>query len=216
MSLPANKENMKKIFDQILKFLWTRQVDGETHYKRKLVSTLRVNAGLKMGGLNIPHPETVAEGLQMNFLQKTYKKIKAGDTSKMVAIISDMLTMNGRPSLEDHVEKLGPLQWEKTSEKLENINLFVSQSFGSVGKFLRLQEIDPLAWQNSAIYGHSLESRLFPLTRGDRIRLIEQNMITVGQLSQISDLGKITAEIHPNVADFGPILGHKLTLLFCS
>jgi hypothetical protein len=214
MSLPIEEQYTKRIFDQILKFLWTRQVDGETYYKRRLVSKLRVNAGYNMGGLNIPHPDTVAEGLQINFLQKIYKKIKNEDVSKMVAIVSEVLSMSGRPTLEEHVERLGSKQWDRTSEVISNINLFISQAFRSVGKFLQLQEIDPISWQNSAIHGHSLESKLFPLNRGDRIRLTVHNVNIIGQLSQLSDLGKVTAEIHPSVAEFGPILSHKLVELF--
>jgi hypothetical protein len=213
MTIPTEEQHEKKIFDQILKFLWTRQVDGVTYYKRRLVSKLRVTASYNMGGLNIPHPETIAAGLQINFLQKIYRKIRAGEMSKMVAIVIEVLSMNNRPNLVEHVERLGSKQWEKTSEAIANVNSYISQSFAAVGKFLLLQESDPKLWQNSAIHGHSLESKLYPLTRGDRIRTSEHNIHIVGQLSQLSELGRITPEMNPNVNEFGPILSHKLKLL---
>ncbi len=53
MALPVEPKHTEPLFSEILRFLWTRQVDGHTKQKRRLVAKKRISAGLEMGGLGI-------------------------------------------------------------------------------------------------------------------------------------------------------------------
>jgi hypothetical protein len=57
---------------EILRFLWTKQVDGRTALKRRLVAKKHISAGMEMGGLGIPHPDETIQGFRQNLIQKIY------------------------------------------------------------------------------------------------------------------------------------------------
>jgi hypothetical protein len=57
MALPIEPKHTEPLFSEILRFLWTRQVDGHTKQKRRLVAKKRISAGLEMGGLGIQNPD---------------------------------------------------------------------------------------------------------------------------------------------------------------
>jgi hypothetical protein len=50
MALPVEPQHTESLFSEILRFLWTKQVDGRTMQKRRLVAKKRIAAGLEMGG----------------------------------------------------------------------------------------------------------------------------------------------------------------------
>jgi hypothetical protein len=74
MALPVELKHTEPLFSEILRFLWTKQVDGPTKQKRSLVAKKRISAGLEMGGLNIQHPDEINQGFQLNLLQKSTSK----------------------------------------------------------------------------------------------------------------------------------------------
>ena len=82
-----------------------------------MVSKNRISASYNMGGLQIPHPTTTITGLQQNIIQKVYKKEINGDKTTINYIIQTLLQEVARPSLEEHIHKLGPLQWKITATK---------------------------------------------------------------------------------------------------
>ncbi len=51
MALPVQKEMTKRPHQEILDFLWTKQHDGETIKKRRLVTKDRIPASFNRGGL---------------------------------------------------------------------------------------------------------------------------------------------------------------------
>jgi hypothetical protein len=53
MALPVEPIHTENLFSKILRFLWTKQVDGRIAQKRRLVAKKRISAGLDMGGLGI-------------------------------------------------------------------------------------------------------------------------------------------------------------------
>ncbi len=74
MALPIAPKHTEPLFSEILRFLWTRQVDGHTKQKRHLLAKKRISAGLEMGGLGIQHPDEIIQGFQLNLLQKIHKQ----------------------------------------------------------------------------------------------------------------------------------------------
>ena len=78
MALPVLDEQAYALFDEILSFLWTRQIDGEQIQKRRTVAKNRISASIELGGLNIPHPRNVVKGLQINLIQKLFQKEMTG------------------------------------------------------------------------------------------------------------------------------------------
>jgi hypothetical protein len=53
MALPIEPRHTESLFSEILRFLWTKQVDGHIKQKRHLVAKKRISARLEMGGLGI-------------------------------------------------------------------------------------------------------------------------------------------------------------------
>jgi hypothetical protein len=66
MSLPVFTKQLDDHMDNLMMFMWTKQKDGQTIQKRKLVAKKRLFASYKMGGLQINDPTTTLEGLQIN------------------------------------------------------------------------------------------------------------------------------------------------------
>jgi hypothetical protein len=73
MALPVAPQHTAELHKEVLSFLRTRQVDGQTKQKRRLVAKKPLSAGLEMGGLGIPHPDKTIRGFQQNLIQKIYK-----------------------------------------------------------------------------------------------------------------------------------------------
>jgi hypothetical protein len=51
MALPVAPQHTAELHKEVLSFLRTRQVDGQTKQKRRLVAKKPLSAGLEMGGL---------------------------------------------------------------------------------------------------------------------------------------------------------------------
>ena len=112
------EEQADAIFNEILSFLWTRQVDEEQVQKRRIVARNWISASIELGGLNIPHPRNVVKELQMNLVQKLFRKEMSdrdGDTKLLQEILDSTLMAIGRPTILEHASEFGPKQWEKNS-----------------------------------------------------------------------------------------------------
>jgi hypothetical protein len=84
----------KRLHQEILDFLWTKQQDGETVQKRRLVAKDRIPASFNRGELQVPHPDDTAEELQLNLLQKIQNKIRLPHRyplSHLLAILEETL-----------------------------------------------------------------------------------------------------------------------------
>jgi hypothetical protein len=76
MALLVTSNHTEGLQKAILKLLWTRQLDGHTKQKRRLVAKKRLGAGLEMGGLGIQPLENTVQGFfQQNLLQKIYRRV---------------------------------------------------------------------------------------------------------------------------------------------
>jgi hypothetical protein len=130
MALPITSNYTDELQKAILKLLWTRQLEGQTKQKRRLVARNRLGAGLAMGGLGIQPIENTVEGFQQNLLQRIYKRVnQTASTSLLPSLLNRLLVRVHRPSLEDHVERLGPQQWETTAARLEQKNKMLAQYY---------------------------------------------------------------------------------------
>jgi hypothetical protein len=50
MALPITNNHIDELQKLVLKLLWTRQLDGQTKQKQRLLAKKRLGAGLEMGG----------------------------------------------------------------------------------------------------------------------------------------------------------------------
>ena len=214
MALPIFNQQIQQTFDEILSFLWTKQVDGNTVNKRRLVSKNRIPASLEMGGLQIPHPSQTIQGLQQNMLQKIHRKERFDDFSHLSQILNGLLVSLGRPSLTEHIISLGPTEWSRTATRLKTVNQMFSQAFSSVGDLLIMQETNLDAWGSSAIIGHSLASKIFPFSPVDKVDLANADIRTVSQLFLPNDNGTLSRVVRANIPHIqSPRLIYKLNLL---
>ncbi len=68
MVLPITSNHIDELQKAVLKLLWTRQHDGQTKQKRRLVARNRPGAGLELGGLGVQPLENTVQGFQQNLL----------------------------------------------------------------------------------------------------------------------------------------------------
>ena len=194
MAIPFQSEDIKAIHKEILDFLWTKQRDGETVQKRRLVAKDRISASFNRGGLQVPHPAETAEGLQLNLLQKIYNRERLPGRfppSFLPQILQETLESSGCMTFVEHLENFGPERWERTAKKIKNKNLLFSQAFSAMAKLLRIHETDRKTWHAAAIDGHSKFNKLLPLTRDESATLRRHNIITVSQIFSTNDVGGI-------------------------
>jgi len=201
MALPLSQQQLESLDKEVRTFFWTRNSGGETIQKRKLVAMHRIPAPDNVGGLNVPLLETTAKGFRLNLLQKIFKKTKNPHhfpPTLLPSILSQLLQISGRPSLEEHITGLGTSQWEKTAKALKNKNLLFSQLFTAGSEILKLFEQNEQQWHQSPIFGHSQES-IFLFTTFDYYELQAQDITTVSQLLAVNDNNLLTNEIDLNV-----------------
>jgi len=210
---------MKKLHQEVLDFLWTRQEDGEKIQKRRLVAKDRIPASFNRGGLQVPHPAETAEGLHLNLLQKIQNRIRLPrrfPPSHLPTILEETLQAAGCPTYTQHLEKHGPERWDRTAEKIKNRNLLFSQAFQTMAKLLRIHEKDRKTWHTAAIDGHSRFNKLLPLSRNEAAHLQAINIKTMSQLYEVNDLGNLQNSPNTNIDRQiigNPELKEKLQLL---
>ncbi len=129
MALPAREADLQPLYKEIKSFLWTRTESDTTIQKRRLVAAKRLSASFEKGGLQIQHPEETAEGLRLNLLQKYFRKINNNQMTVFSHLIMEILQRAGRPSLTEHINSMGPREWNKTSLKIKDTNPMLSESF---------------------------------------------------------------------------------------
>jgi hypothetical protein len=119
MALPVESQHTESPFSEILRFLWTKQVDGQTKQKRRLVAKTRIAAGLEMGGLGIPHPDEIIQGFRQNLLQKISKQARNNPNAHLPRTLAGLLTRANRPSLDEHIQYLGPKLWMSSGNRIQ-------------------------------------------------------------------------------------------------
>ncbi len=98
-------------------------MDGLTKQKRRLVAKTRIAAGFEMGGLGIPHPDEIIQGFRQNLLQKISKQTRSNPNAHLPRILAGLLVKANRPSLDEHIQYLGPKQWKSTGNREPNTNV---------------------------------------------------------------------------------------------
>jgi hypothetical protein len=218
MALPVGKPYTDELQKEILTFLWTRQHEGQTEQKRRLVAKTCIGAGLEMGGLGIQSIENTVQGFQQNPVQKVYKKANQPVTDSLLPrILNGLLRRINRPTIQDHVERLGPEQWTVTAAQLHSRNAMFAEAFRAVAMLLVLYEVDKDGWHHAAIVGHTKSSKLFPFTRADAMLLQEWDVIVVSQLFGTNELTGMLNRAENTVVTNRlwqyPLLRHKPQLL---
>jgi exonuclease III len=198
MAVPVSSEHCESLFKEIIKFLWTKQKDGNTIQKRTRVSKHRISASLVMGGLDIPLPQDLISGFQQNIIQRIILKDVRNIPSLLPTLLQGLLDRVGRPSLEHHINHMGPEHWKITSQKLKTENTILSQSFQAMADLLHAHETSNESWHCAAIVGHSLipKQSLFMITPNEAQILIDNDIITVSQLFLDSDTGSLSRTIN--------------------
>jgi hypothetical protein len=75
--------------------------------------------------------------------------------SMLPEILETLLQLAGRPTLQDHAERLGPTQWMRTAAVLKPKNLLLSQIFLAGADLLRIYEEHPDTWHQAAKVGNT-------------------------------------------------------------
>jgi hypothetical protein len=220
MALPVEPQHTEPLFSEILRFLWTKQVDGRIKQKRRLVAKNRLAAGLEMGGLGIPHPDEIIQGFRQNLIQRIVKQSRNNPTSCLPRILAGLLTRANRPCLEEHIQTLGPKQWRITGNRIQVWNRMLGLAFLAVADLLATYETSREFWHAAAIAGHSNFSKVFPLSNGEKTILRDRQVFLVSQLLEVNDLtGRLTVDknviLLTSLVNF-PHLQHKLRLLIRS
>jgi hypothetical protein len=140
---PVTEAELNPLHKEILSFLWTRSNDLETIQKRRLVAAKRLSASFDKGGLQIQHHRKTAEGLQLNIIQKCFKRISVGNGSTLTRILEEMLQQKRRPHLTTHVNTLGPKEWVITGNRTMSKNCMVGMAFQSIAGYLTKLEESP-------------------------------------------------------------------------
>jgi hypothetical protein len=172
-----------------------------------------------MGGLGIQPLENRVQGFQQNLLQKIYRSVnQPGTGSLLPCVLNRLLLCVNCPSVEDHVERLGPQQWNLTAARLEQKNRMFAQAFRAVAALLTLYEVDKDGWHHAAIIGHTKASILYPFTMAEAEVLREWDVVVVSQLFKTNDLtgmlDRSENDVLANRLQHYPLLRHKLHLLF--
>jgi hypothetical protein len=168
MALPITSNYTDELQKAVLKLLWTRQLDGHTKQKRRLVAKKRLGAGLATGGLGIQPIENTVQGFQQNLLQKIYRRVnQPANGSLLPRVLNNLLLRVHRPSIEDYVEQMSPQQWNLTTMRLERKNKMFAQAFRAVSTLLQLYEVDKDGWHHAPIYGHTKANLLYPFTMAE-------------------------------------------------
>jgi hypothetical protein len=121
MALPVHREIMKKLHQEVLDFLWTRQEDGEKIQKRRFVAKDRIPASFIIGAMQVPHPADTAKGLHLNLLLKIRNRIwlpQRFPPSHLPAILEETLRAAVCPTYTQHLEKYRPDRRDRTAEKI--------------------------------------------------------------------------------------------------
>jgi len=93
-----------------------------------------------------------------------------------------------RPNIEQHIKYFGPIQWEKTGNKIKSINILIAQTMQSVSNFLQTLKKDKNSWHAVPIYGHTLAQGLAEITYQEFRTLFELGTFTIGQLLHTDEL----------------------------
>jgi len=216
MALPLSTQNLEELDKGVRTFFWTKQVEGVTFQKRRLVAKNRLPAEHSVGGLQVPLLSTTATSFRLNLLQRIYKRMGHPPhlpPSTLPIIMESLLQMAGRPTLLDHVERLGPLQWRKTATMLKQRNLLFSQIFLAGAELLQIYEEHPDTWHQAAIVGHTAES-IFTISTLEATDLDHREIITIGQLLRCGENGTLNLQPHEEqLATLHPNLRIKLERL---
>ena len=204
MAIPVNAEHCDLLFEEIKKFLWTRQKNGQTIKKRNRVAAKRISANLSMGGLKIQHPKETVCGFQQNLIQRILLKNTRGIPSLLPELLNGLLTRINRPNLDIHIQQLGPKEWEKTGNKLLLENTMLGQAFLSMSILLKWHETSNESWHCAAIIGHSQlsENGLLRISTPEEVEILRNNdILTVSQLFEEGVTGGLSRQINNNIIE---------------
>ncbi len=119
-------------------------------------------------------------------------------------MLNNLLAMSGRPSLAEHVDKLGPSQWTVTANLIKESNSIYSQAFRAGSQLIQNYEKHKALWHHSPIVGHTM-GKLFPITTMEAAILSQVDLVVVGQLFEEGENGTLRAtfnseiELHPDI-----------------
>jgi hypothetical protein len=199
MALPATEEDLHPLHKEIKSFLWTRTENDVTVQKRRLVVAKRLSASFDKGGLQIPHPNETAEGLRLNLIQKYFRKINNNQHTTYSHIIEQILSRSEKPGLAEHINKMGPQEWMRTSVKIANASPMLSEAFKLMANFLKKIEDSHEDWHHAPIWGHSRSHKLFPFYPADIATLQTLQINTVSQIFETHLSGGIDKDISPDL-----------------
>jgi hypothetical protein len=133
--------------------------------------------------------------------------------TKYTHIIQQVLSRAGRPALNEHVSRMGPEEWMKTSTKIRNVIPILGEAFQPMAKFLKKAEDSYEDWHHGPMWGHSRTHKLFPFYPADIATLRTLQITTVSRIFETHLSEGIDKTISPdllNSLQAYPSLRYKL------
>jgi hypothetical protein len=115
-------------------------------------------------------------------MQKYFRKINNNQPTTYSCIIEQILRSSGRPDLTEHINKMEPQEWIKTSSKIITVSPMLGEAFKSIANFLKRIEDSQEGWHHAPIWGHSRIHILFPFYPADIATLQTLQINTVSQI----------------------------------
>ena len=127
-----------------------------------------------MGGLQIHDPKDKASAMQLNIVQKLYKKMihpTHPSPTTYARLLDQTLAFVLCPSLIRHIELMGPTEWRYTANRLQGKDLIMKQMFRSMAQYLEDMETDSEAWSYAPILGHTAQSPIYRIGYEETLQL---------------------------------------------
>ena len=192
MALGSTPEGNKKIVDSIKAGLWTQNTGAETKQVRIQVSYKRIFAAYDMGGLNIPHPQQVNEGLMLNTLERLIGKIQefAEDEDKapnIVRIFKGLLEYTECPDIIQAYKHGGYTVWQKIASKVNPHNHYLGSCLYAMARLHKKLEHREQTWSTAPLWGHSCNNPIMPISEQDANNLRAAGIMNIGFIYELGD-----------------------------
>jgi hypothetical protein len=95
------------------------------------------------------------------------------------------------PTLADHINTLGPAEWNLTGDKIMSKNSMIGLTFKTMAKYIIKLEDSLEEWHLAPVRGHTRIHKLFPFYPADISTLETQRIVSVSQLFETNLSGRI-------------------------
>ena len=186
-------DQLEDLRKSVLRLTWTRARPNEdNHSIRTHISQNRVAQPPYFGGLSVPDPIIQSKSLSFAWAKKF---CKCNQSLTWTKILEATLLHHRRPTISQHTS-MGPREWEKTAETIEQDSKFWSEIFRSIGHIVKLSHEFDKNWNLIPLLGYEHSPQTNDISslsfQNPAARNLFQNGLRVfGQLFNYNDLGHL-------------------------